>query len=99
MFYTLIVMSLQVVAIETETTVVKKTNPSNKAPLVIKSQVKGSQEQPNVTYIMPWQGIEKPISIEGNRQKIVLPHFKPINPKLFKKQAKLFYKVNSIKPK
>lgn len=68
-------------------------NSQNK-PLVIESQVKGSQEQPNVIYIMPWQGIEEPIMIEGNKQKISLPNFKPINPKVFKKQAALFYNMN-----
>lgn len=92
-------MSFTVVATETEIIEGKKTNSLTKAPLVIKSQVKGSQEQPNVIYIMPWQGIENPISIEGNKQKIVLPNFKPINPKSFKQQASLFYKVNLTKPK
>jgi hypothetical protein len=68
---------------------------SQKKPLIIESQVKGSQEQPNVIYIMPWQGIAEPIIIEGNKQKIALPNFKPINPKAFKKQASLFYSVNA----
>jgi hypothetical protein len=68
---------------------------SQKKPLIIESQVKGSQEQPNVIYIMPWQGIAEPIMIEGNKQKIALPNFKPINPKTFKKQAALFYSVNT----
>lgn len=94
MLFTVIAMSFTAVAMEA-----KKANPSKKAPLVIKSQVKGSQEQPNVIYIMPWQGIENPISIEGNKQKIVLPDFKPINPKLFRKQAALFYQVNPTKQK
>jgi len=77
----------------------EKIATANQAPLVIKSQVKGSQEQPNVIYIMPWQGIENPISIDGDTQKIVLPHFKPINPKSFKKQARLFHKESSIQSK
>jgi len=98
-FYTVFItsqlLSFQVVATEVEAATVKKNNISKKAPLVINSQVKGSQEQPNVIYIMPWQGIENPIRIEGNTQKIVLPHFKPINPKSFKKQARNFYKKNS----
>ena len=67
---------------------------SKKDPLVIESQVKGSQEQPKVIYVMPWQNIENPIIIEGNNQKIILPDFKPINPKTFKKQSMHFYKVN-----
>lgn len=94
MFFTVIAMPFTAVAMEA-----KKVNLSTKAPLVIKSQVKGSQEQPNVIYIMPWQGIENPISIEGTKQKIVLPNFKPINPKSFKQQARLFYQVNLTKPK
>lgn len=73
-----------------------KITTANQAPLVIKSQVKGSQEQPNVIYITPWQGIDNPISIDGDTQKIVLPHFKPINPKSFKQQARLFHKESSI---
>ncbi len=65
-----------------------------KTPLVIESQVKGSQEQPNVIYIMPWQGINNPILIEGHNQKIITPNFKPINPKIFKQQAEHFYNLN-----
>ena len=70
----------------------KNTNKITKTtkPLVIQSQVKGSQEQPNVIYIMPWQGIENPISIENNQRKISLPTFKPVNPKTFKAQVALF---------
>lgn len=96
----LIVFSLissQVIAAESEAITIKKNNLSKKVPLVINSQVKGSQEQPNIIYIMPWQGIENPIRIEGNMHKISLPHFKPINPKSFRKQARLFYKENSGK--
>jgi hypothetical protein len=88
-------LSFQVVA--TEAITINKNNLSKKVPLVINSQVKGSQEQPNIIYIMPWQGIENPIRIEGNMDKISLPHFKPINPKLFRKQARLFYKESSSK--
>lgn len=60
------------------------------APLVIQSQVKGSQEQPNVIYIMPWQGVDKVIEVKGKVRTIKLPHFKPINPKVFKEQVRLF---------
>ena len=76
-----------------------ETNIVNRAPLVIESQVKGSQEQPNVIYIMPWQGIENPVIIEGGKQKINMPHFKPINPKAFKQQSSNFYHANANKPK
>jgi len=67
----------------------------NKKPLIIQSQVKGSQEQPNVIYIMPWQGVENPITINGNKRQIVLPQFKPINPKVFKAQVTRFHSQNS----
>ncbi len=60
---------------------------SKQAPVVIETQVKGSQEQPTVIYILPWQGIDTPIIIEGEHAKIAMPNFKPINPKQFKKQA------------
>lgn len=75
------------------------SNAVNRSPLVIESQVKGSQEQPNVIYIMPWQGIENPVIIEGGKQKINMPHFKPINPKQFKQKSSDFYhdKVNKQK--
>ncbi|MCI2284451.1 hypothetical protein L3081_14975 [Colwellia sp. MSW7] len=66
---------------------------SKKTPVIIETQVKGSQEQPNVIYIMPWQGTEKPVIIEGNNSKITMPNFKPINPKEFKKQTTTFYKL------
>jgi hypothetical protein len=66
-------------------------------PLIIRSQVKGSQEQPNVMYILPWQGIENPIIIEGKSKQIVLPKFQPINPKNFKSQVVLFHQQNNKK--
>lgn len=59
-------------------------------PLIIQSQVKGSQEQPNVIYIMPWQGVEQIIEVKGKKRTIKLPHFKPINPKAFKEQVRFF---------
>lgn len=66
-------------------------------PLIINSQVKGSQEQPNVMYILPWQGIENPIIIEGKSKEIVLPTFQPIHPKNFKNQVILFHQQKTIK--
>jgi glycerol-3-phosphate O-acyltransferase len=59
-------------------------------PLIIQSQVKGSQEQPNVIYIMPWQGVGQVIEVKEKKRTIKLPHFKPINPSVFKKQVRLF---------
>ena len=65
-------------------------NASKTQTLVIQSQVKGSQEQPNVIYIMPWQGVDKVIEVKGKERTINLPHFKPINPRAFKEQVRFF---------
>jgi len=62
-----------------------------KAPLVIETQVKGSQEQPNVIYILPWQNIKSPIKVDGGKQTIILPNFEPVNPKKFKQHVSRFY--------
>ncbi len=73
---------------------------SKNAPLIIQSQVKGSQEQPNVIYIMPWQGVDQVIEVKGKRRTIKLPHFNPINPKVFKAQVRFFAnKQLAVKPK
>lgn len=59
-------------------------------PLVIQSQVKGTQEQPNVIYIMPWQGVEDIIEVKGKSRTIKLPTFNPVHPKAFKEQVSRF---------
>lgn len=61
-----------------------------KKTLTIESKVTGSQEQPKVLYIMPWQGIANPISIQDKKTKLAMPEFKPINPKIFKKEVRDF---------
>lgn len=58
--------------------------------LTIESKVTGSQEQPKVLYIMPWQGIANPISIKDKETQLAMPEFKPINPKTFKKEVREF---------
>ena len=63
----------------------------NKDAIVIETQVMGSQEQPKVLYIMPWQGIKKPIEIKGSKRILVMPTFQPINPKEFKKQVSSYH--------
>ena len=88
--------SADVMAAETESNPVN-SHGSKKTPLIINSQVKGSQEQANVIYIMPWQGISKAITIDGHTNSIVLPNFAPVNPKTFKQQTRQFYKVNASK--
>lgn len=74
-------------ATKSEKQVKPKSQPQT---LVIQSQVKGSQEQPNVIYIMPWQGVDKVIEVKGKKRTISLPNFKPINPRDFKEQVRLF---------
>lgn len=59
-------------------------------PLIIESKVTGSQEQPKVLYIMPWQGITNPITIEDKEMQLTLPSFQPINPKIFKQEVRDF---------
>ena len=68
---------------ETSSEKVKKT-------VVIESKVTGSQEQPKVLYIMPWQGIANPISIKDKNTQLAMPEFKPIHPKAFKKEVREF---------
>ncbi|MGI2171700.1 hypothetical protein ACROAE_16170 [Shewanella sp. MF05960] len=68
---------------------------ANNKPVVIQSQVTGSQEQPKVLYIMPWQGITNPIDINNKDMRLTLPQFKPINPKAFRQQVRDF--ANSSK--
>ena len=58
--------------------------------MTIESKVTGSQEQPKVLYIMPWQGIANPISIKDKKTQLAMPEFKPINPKTFKKEVREF---------
>lgn len=84
-------LSLPVTGEESKAPVI---NSPKKPPLVIETQVKGSQEQPTVIYIMPWQGIEPTVIIDTDNAKITLPNFKPINPKQFKQQSALFYKLH-----
>jgi hypothetical protein len=79
----LLVGSAQVVANDAPATQANK-------PVVIESQVTGSQEQPKVLYIMPWQGITTPIEINNKDMRLTLPEFKPINPKAFRQQVRDF---------
>jgi len=58
--------------------------------VTIESTVKGSQEQPKVLYIMPWQGISQPITVKNQEVHLTLPNFKPINPKHFRQQVRDF---------
>jgi len=67
--------------------------------LTIESKVTGSQEQPKVLYIMPWQGIANPITINDQKTELTMPQFKPINPKIFKKEVRNFVAGQASKVK
>jgi len=73
-----------------------KSNTKKQKILTIESKVSGSQEQPKVLYIMPWQGISNPILIENKEMKLLLPQFKPIHPATFKQEVRNF-SVSQIK--
>lgn len=68
-----------------------KKNSTKTNPLMIESTIQGSQVQPNVIYITPWQELDTPIEIDEKVLMITLPKFKPINPKDFKQQVKQYY--------
>ena len=68
-----------------------------KTPYVIETLVQGSQEQPNVIYITPWQENEKAVSIQGQSLHVSLPQLAPVNPKNFKKQLNNYYQKQVIK--
>ncbi|MGJ8693672.1 MAG: hypothetical protein ACSHW0_14490 [Thalassotalea sp.] len=64
---------------------------TKKTAYVIETLVQGSQEQPNVIYITPWQEQEKTVTIEGQSLQISLPELTPVNPKAFKKKLHRYY--------
>ncbi len=68
----------------------ERANKSSKT-LIIESQVSGSQEQPKVIYIMPWQGINEAITLDDRPNKLDMPKLHLINPKQFKLQTRPLY--------
>jgi len=68
-------------------------NNSAKTPVtyVIETQVQGSQEQPKVIYITPWQELNSTLSIDEHELTIRLPAFAPVNPKVFREQVSHYY--------
>lgn len=70
---------------------------NNIKPVIIETQVQGSQEQPNVIYITPWQEVKTLVKIEDKKMSIFLPKFEPINPKHFKKKVHAYYQSQTIK--
>ncbi|XPF94825.1 hypothetical protein ACM9HF_02115 [Colwellia sp. RE-S-Sl-9] len=79
----------QAQTVQTKDTVKSKTNNST---YVIETLVQGSQEQPNVIYITPWQANEKAINIEGQSLQVSLPKPIPVTPKTFKNKLHQYYK-------
>lgn len=66
-----------------------------KSPYIIETLVQGSQEQPNVIYITPWQDNQKAVSIQGQSLQVLLPTLTPVNPKIFKQQLNNYYQSNN----
>lgn len=81
-------------AIATEPDKKAESVPTKRKTYVIKSQVQASQEQPNVIYITPWQELNTPIEIDSVNDAVILPSFKPVNPREFRKNVKEYYQLN-----
>lgn len=64
---------------------------ATKTPYIIETLVQGSQEQPNVIYITPWQENGRAVRIKGQSLHVSLPQLAPVNPKIFKKQLHSYY--------
>lgn len=64
---------------------------------VIESQVQGSQEQPKVLYITPWQELASVVDIDDPELAIRLPAFKPITAKTFKQKVQAYYQNSQFK--
>jgi len=95
-FLSLIIISF--FAVNVSASEAKKNKKTSQA-VVINSKIKGSQQQPKVLYIMPWQGIKSPIVVKGKEMQLTLPQFTPINPKVFKQQVSDFTKQQKLNNK
>ncbi|MGB1262029.1 MAG: hypothetical protein ACPG52_03870 [Cognaticolwellia sp.] len=58
---------------------------------VIETQVQGSQEQPKVLYITPWQELDSSVNIDEHNLTIKLPPLNAVNPKVFKEKVNNYY--------
>ncbi len=83
-----LILPLQVVQAQQ---VKESTNENTSASYVIETQVQGSQEQPKVIYITPWQELNSSLSIEEHELRIRLPALAPVNPKVFKDSVNSYY--------
>jgi hypothetical protein len=70
---------------------------AKKSTYVIETLVQGSQEQPNVIYITPWQDNEGAINIQGQSLPVVLPKPMPVTPKVFKKKLHQYEQQKATK--
>lgn len=69
----------------------KVTSKNTPATYVIETQVQGSQEQPKVIYITPWQELNSTLNIEEHELRIRLPALAPVNPKVFRDNVNSYY--------
>ena len=95
------VNSVHAEEVETQKTVlptlkIPEKTKQTKTLYIIETRVQGSQEQPNVIYITPWQENEKAVSIQGQSLRVLLPQLAPINPKYFKKQLINYYQKQAV---
>lgn len=68
-----------------------------KSTYVIETQVQGSQEQPNVIYITPWQDNKNTVNIDKTNLPISLPQLTAVNPKKFKQTLRTYHQQNQTK--
>lgn len=71
--------------------ITESANEKTPASYVIETQVQGSQEQPKVIYITPWQELNSTLSIEDHELRIRLPAIAPVNPKVFKDNVNNYF--------
>lgn len=64
---------------------------AKKPAYVIESVVQGSQEQPNVIYITPWQEDTKAVVIQEQSLQVSLPKLTPVQAKAFKQKLSRYY--------
>lgn len=69
----------------------KSASENTPATYVIETQVQGSQEQPKVIYITPWQELNSTLNIEEHELRIRLPALAPVNPKVFRDNVNSYY--------
>lgn len=64
---------------------------STKTAYIIETQVQGTQEQPNVIYITPWQVDEQSVEVDEKILEINLAEIKPVSPENFKRKVQFFH--------